>query len=52
MKLVISKDYDLLSEWAANHIAGRINEFNPTPENPFLLGLPTGSSPLGIGRKL
>ena len=25
---------------------GRINEFAPTPEKPFVLGLPTGSSPI------
>lgn len=26
--------------------AFRINDFNPTPEKPFVLGLPTGSSPI------
>ena len=26
-------------------ILGRIKAFNPTPEQPFVLGLPTGSSP-------
>lgn len=25
---------------------GRINEFAPTPQKPFVLGLPTGSSPI------
>lgn len=29
----------------ANLIISRINDFNPTPEKPFVLGLPTGSSP-------
>ena len=24
----------------------RINDFKPTPEKPFVLGLPTGSSPI------
>jgi glucosamine-6-phosphate deaminase len=24
----------------------RINDFQPTPEKPFVLGLPTGSSPI------
>lgn len=47
MKLIIHSNYDELSAWAANHIATRINEFDPTPEKPFVLGLPTGSSPLG-----
>ncbi|OKL61907.1 hypothetical protein UA08_02621 [Talaromyces atroroseus] len=31
---------------------GRINSFNPTPEKPFVLGLPTGSSPEIIYRIL
>jgi glucosamine-6-phosphate deaminase len=58
MRLVITPDYAAVSSWAANHIARRINgaerpsaESGPTTElrstKPFLLGLPTGSSPLG-----
>lgn len=31
---------------------GRIKTFNPTPEKPFVLGLPTGSSPEIIYRLL
>ena len=29
-----------------------INEFNPTPNKPFVLGLPTGSSPIPTYRAL
>lgn len=47
MQLVIHKTYNELSQWAANHIVERINAFKPTAEKPFVLGLPTGSSPLG-----
>ncbi|WP_319500139.1 glucosamine-6-phosphate deaminase [uncultured Draconibacterium sp.] len=47
MKLVIHNNYDGLSIWAANHIAERISDFEPTAEKPFVLGLPTGSTPLG-----
>ena len=47
MKLVIHNNYDELSIWAANHIAERISDFAPTAEKPFVLGLPTGSTPLG-----
>ncbi|KAF5006593.1 hypothetical protein F66182_15816, partial [Fusarium sp. NRRL 66182] len=36
----------------ANFKPGRINSFNPTPEKPFVLGLPTGSSPEIIYRIL
>ena len=52
MKIVINKTYDEISTWTAGYIAQRINNFNPTPENPFVLGLPTGSSPLGTYKKL
>ena len=52
MRLVIQPNYDLLSEWAANYVAKRINEFGPKEGTPFVLGLPTGSSPLGMYRNL
>ena len=52
MRLIIRPDYDTVSEWAANHIASRILEFNPTKEKPFVIGLPTGSTPLGTYREL
>jgi glucosamine-6-phosphate deaminase len=42
----------MVSLWAARYIAKRINEFNPTPKKPFKLGLPTGSSPLGLYKEL
>ncbi len=52
MRLVIHEDYHKLSRWAAWHIAKRINDFNPSPDKPFVLGLPTGSTPLGVYREL
>ena len=52
MRLIIEPDYDSVSEWAANYVAARINKANPTKEKPFVLGLPTGSSPLGMYRNL
>ncbi|MBM6721427.1 glucosamine-6-phosphate deaminase, partial [Bacteroides gallinaceum] len=45
-------DYQALSEWAANYVAQRINQFQPSSERPFVLGLPTGSSPLGMYKAL
>ena len=48
MRLIIEPDYDKVSEWAACYVASRINAANPTPEKPFVLGCPTGSSPLGM----
>lgn len=52
MRLIIEKDYADVSRWAANYVAARINEADPTPERPFVLGCPTGSSPLGMYRHL
>lgn len=52
MRLIIEKDYADVSAWAANYVASRINAFKPTAERPFVLGCPTGSSPLGMYRNL
>lgn len=52
MRLIIEESYDLLSQWAGNYVAARIIEANPSPERPFVLGCPTGSSPLGMYRRL
>ena len=48
MRVIIQSDYQKMSQWAANHVIQRINEFNPTPDHKFVLGLPTGSSPVGM----
>ncbi|POR35201.1 Glucosamine-6-phosphate isomerase [Tolypocladium paradoxum] len=48
MRLIIRDDAGAASTYVANYIADRIRVFNPTPENPFVLGLPTGSSPQGV----
>lgn len=45
MRLIILPDYKSVSNWAANCIAQKIN--NHKDDKPFVLGLPTGSSPLG-----
>lgn len=52
MRLIIEPGYAEVSRWAANYVAARINESNPTAEKPFVLGCPTGSSPLGMYREL
>ncbi|KAI0633513.1 hypothetical protein C8Q77DRAFT_794593 [Trametes polyzona] len=46
MRLIIRDDAASVGEYIGNYIAKRINDFNPTPEKPFVLGLPTGSSPI------
>ena len=50
MRLVIKPSYDEVSAYAAEHVIGRINAASPTAERPFVLGLPTGSSPVGMYR--
>ena len=52
MRVIITPDYQSISNWAANYVASRINAANPTPEKPFKLGCPTGSSPLGMYKAL
>ena len=47
MRVIIEPNYDKMSRWAANHIVERIKAFKPTAKNPFILGLPTGSTPIG-----
>ena len=52
MRVIIEPDYASMSKWAAEHVIKRINEFNPTPDHKFVLGLPTGSSPEGMYAEL
>lgn len=52
MRLIIQPDYNRVSKWTADLVAKRIIDFAPTPDRPFVLGLPTGSSPLGMYHEL
>ena len=52
MRLLIHKNYDSLCFWTADYIIKRINSYAPNRGKPFVLGLPTGSSPLGVYRQL
>ncbi|MDR2535271.1 MAG: glucosamine-6-phosphate deaminase [Treponema sp.] len=52
MRLIIHKDYAAASRWAAAYIIDRINSFEPRKDKPFVLGLPTGSSPLRVYQEL
>ncbi|MFO7888855.1 MAG: glucosamine-6-phosphate deaminase [bacterium] len=52
MRIIIQNNYENLSIWTAKHICKRIKEFDPTPQRPFVLGLPTGSSPVGTYKEL
>jgi glucosamine-6-phosphate deaminase len=52
MKVIIQDTYREISIWTANYIVQKINEFKPSYKNPFVLGLPTGSTPLGTYKRL
>ena len=52
MRLIIEPTYELVSKWAANYVAKSILNFNPSPDRFFVLGLPTGSSPVGMYKEL
>ena len=50
MRVVIQDNYENMSLWAAHYIANKIN--NHKEDRPFILGLPTGSSPIGVYKEL
>ena len=50
MRVVIQDNYDNMCKWAANYIAQKIK--NHKEDRPFVLGLPTGSSPIGVYKEL
>lgn len=50
MKVVVKNSYDEICEYAAECIVNEIN--NHKGDKPFVLGLPTGSTPLGVYEKL
>lgn len=52
MRLIIQNSYEKISQWAAAYIVKRIKEFAPTEDRPFVLGLPTGSTPYGTYKEL
>jgi glucosamine-6-phosphate deaminase len=50
MRVIIQPDADSVASWAAEYVAAKIR--NSAKTKPFVLGLPTGSSPLGMYKKL
>ncbi|MBE9488318.1 MAG: glucosamine-6-phosphate deaminase [Bacteroidetes bacterium] len=52
MRVLIQRDYEKISEWTANYIVDKINKFAPTEDNKFVLGLPTGGTPIGTYQAL
>jgi glucosamine-6-phosphate deaminase len=52
VRIIIQPDYALMSQWTAHYIAQRISTYEPTTKRPFVLGLPTGSTPVGTYKNL
>ena len=52
MRLIPLHNSKQVGKWAALHIAKRIKAFSPTPNRPFVLGLPTGGTPLETYKEL
>ena len=50
MRVVIQENYEKMCKWAADYIAAKINAHKE--DRPFVLGLPTGSSPIGVYQEL
>jgi glucosamine-6-phosphate deaminase len=50
MRVVIQDNYDKMCKCAADYIAAKINAHKE--DRPFVLGLPTGSSPIGVYKEL
>lgn len=46
MRLIPLTTAEQVGKWAARHIVNRINAFKPTADRPFVLGLPTGGTPM------
>ncbi len=48
MRIIIKKDPGEIGKWTASYIVDKIKKAKPTAKKPFVLGLPTGSSPLPV----
>jgi len=51
MRIVIKDTRKETGKWTADYIWNKIEKFGPTPDKPFVIGLPTGSSPLPVYRE-
>ncbi len=52
MRVIIKDNFIECSSWVAGYIAYRIKKAKPSAKKPFVLGLPTGSTPLGVYKEL
>ena len=52
MRIIIKSDINEVGKWVASYVIEKINKANPTAKKPFVLGLPTGSSPIPTYKEL
>jgi glucosamine-6-phosphate deaminase len=52
MRIIIKKDAALAGKWVAAYIIDKIKKAKPSKTKPFVLGLPTGSSPIPVYKEL
>ncbi|MGL4910115.1 MAG: glucosamine-6-phosphate deaminase, partial [Cetobacterium sp.] len=50
MRVIITEK--TIGDWAAVYVAKKILDAKPTAEKPFVLGLPTGGTPLDMYKRL
>ncbi|KAG5495647.1 hypothetical protein GH5_03312 [Leishmania sp. Ghana 2012 LV757] len=52
MRIVISETADQVADYASKYVIKSINDFKPSADRPFVLGLPTGETPMRTYQKL
>lgn len=52
MRVILLDTDDHVAQWVAHYIVRCINLFVPTSKNPFVLGLPSGGTPIKTYKKL
>ncbi|ADV33720.1 glucosamine-6-phosphate deaminase [Candidatus Blochmanniella vafra str. BVAF] len=52
MRVIFLNNSDQVAQWVSDYIVWKINYFKPTKINPFILGLPTGNTPIKTYKKL
>lgn len=52
MRIVIKDTQTDAGKWTADYIINKIKAFAPTADKPFVMGLPTGSSPMPVYEEL
>ena len=52
MRLIVRDGATSAANYVARYILNRLKEFDPSPTRPFVLGLPTGSTPIEVYKVL